>query len=566
MHASKRSGVKKGRLPVGVRIEGLESRELLTASFSVSSVITPGSTPTTPGFDAGVAVTTVGSGTSAVTYVVGVYTNPEAGEAVSATKFGDLNLNKANTSPTVNSPGVLSTIKTAGAIAQGGLNCFVAKYNASGGFVWATEFYELGKGGFEPQNQIGAITVAGGNVYVTGQAMDPMQFGPKSNTLNAPSQAKYTCSDGGIYTVSLNATSGNVNWVATLDGFGFGRAIATNAAGDVFIGGEFQFAFGAELSGTTVPFTEVDSQGSQDAFVAEYSPSGGLLKFTPYSAGSNSGNQSEIRDMTMVGTNLYIAGDFNGALFGVTANAGSDGFLQDLSLGSNPSPTVAAPLTPIGKPLIVAGVGGNAGALDQIRTIAVSSGNIYIGGRFAANATVQSGTQALSVPVALTTSTTIAATGGTAGYVLEVNGSTVLHDWMLGGAAKGGHAQVNAIDVDSSGKVYATGSYNGKFATSFGTVITTSDDLYVAELTNTLTVAKFSPYSDPNNSGNDSGNGIAVSSTGNVDVVGVFNGQINFGPFTVTSNVDDPIHGTDDDPTPPKKAGFGGFFLISLLE
>ncbi len=139
---------------------------------------------------------------------------------------------------------------------------FIAKYDATGSVLWAkkagTLYLEFG---------YGVATDAAGNVFATGFFSSPtITFG--SFTLT-----NYSTNNGDdIYLVKYDG-AGTVLWAKSIGGASqdMGYALATNAAGDVYLGGRFQSPSIVVGNDTLLNF------GSTDILIAKYDAAGNFL-------------------------------------------------------------------------------------------------------------------------------------------------------------------------------------------------------------------------------------------------------------------------------------------------
>lgn len=142
-------------------------------------------------------------------------------------------------------------------ISAGGMDIFVAKFDAAGNLLWAQH------GGGNGDEYSGGIAVdAMGNCYVTGYCLSNATFGSKS------------ISGFGSYDVFLAKydTNGECQWLLDAGGPSddWGEAVAVNANGDIFLTGNFQ---GTAVFGNH----QISTNGDRDVFVARYDSLGNCL-------------------------------------------------------------------------------------------------------------------------------------------------------------------------------------------------------------------------------------------------------------------------------------------------
>ncbi len=157
---------------------------------------------------------------------------------------------------------------------QGNEDCFVAKYDKDGNYVWA---FGLGNTGANTQERAWDIaTDASGNSYVVGGFHGTMNFNPLGTAMN------YTLPDtlSGLFITRYNS-NGICQWVVMLDAqctsvFNEGYATCDlDDNGNLYVAGNFR--------GTAIDFnplgtsTTLSSSGLTDIFIARYNATNGSL-------------------------------------------------------------------------------------------------------------------------------------------------------------------------------------------------------------------------------------------------------------------------------------------------
>ena len=147
------------------------------------------------------------------------------------------------------------TIGSTTLTSAGSNDVFVAKYDTSGTAQWARSI-----GGTGSDTGYGIATDSAGNVYVTGIYSGTATFAPGTTLTSAGYNDAF---------VTKYDTSGTVQWAESIGGTNTdsGYGIATDSGGNVYVTGSYQ-GTATFASGTTLT-----SAGSNDAFVAKYSPS-----------------------------------------------------------------------------------------------------------------------------------------------------------------------------------------------------------------------------------------------------------------------------------------------------
>ncbi len=300
--------------------------------------------------------------------------------------------------------------------------------------------------------------------------------------------------------------------------------MATDPAGDTLVTGSFRGTATFSPTASNAGFT---SANTQDSFVAKYSPTGAILwartfagQSTTTSSGSTSTSTYAVGQGSAVAIdglgNVFVAGSFDGTVnFGTTANP---------NLVSSPTTTEAfvAKLDAQGNLLWVRDDVASA-TYDNDPANALSldgQGGVILAGTFEDSATFG--------PIRLQ------AVGASEAFVarFDAGGNTT---WAVASqGTAGSNAQATGVAVDSSGNIALTGFYSGTVRFGSGPTTSTfksngSDDALVWKLDpsgNLLWGRSFG------STDYDAGNGVAVDSSNNVEVIGTFSGSVNFSTGT----------------------------------
>jgi len=298
-----------------------------------------------------------------------------------------------------------------------------------------------------------------------------------------------------------------------------GRAIAVDAAGNVYVaGGTDSSAFP-----TTVGALATTSNGGQDVFVAKLNPSGSALVYSTYLGGSN-------RDFGLAiavdaSGNAYVTGLTDSTDFATTVGA------LDTTYNGTTDAFVAK-LNATGDTLLYSTYLGGANH-DYGRAIAVDvAGNAYVTGD----------TDATDFPAAGAFDTTHNGSSDVFLSKLNPSGGALVYSTYLGGSS----SDVGfALALDAAWSAYVTGiTASTDFPTTGGAVDTThngSYDVFVAKVNADGRVLAYSTYLGGD--GSDSGNAIAVDASGNAYVTG----STGSSAFPTTAGAVDTTHNGSSD-------------------
>jgi hypothetical protein len=294
--------------------------------------------------------------------------------------------------------------------------------------------------------------------------------------------------------------NGEVDWweAVRMGGAGIDRVlhIAVNSSGNAYITGFFSET---AVFGTTT----LTSAGSDDIYVAKVD-SGGNFLWAKRAGGAKTDFGVGIA-LDSSG-NACITGRFEGtAVFGTTT-------LTSAGVGD----IYLAKVDSRGNFLWATRAGGTDS--DRGNGIVVdSSGNAYIAGEFEGTAVFGA--------------TTLTSAGSDDIYVAKVDsGGNFLWAKRAGGVSS---VSGNSIAVDSSGNAYITGRFSGTAV--FGATTLTSagsDDTYIAKVDSG---GNFLWAKRAGGINHDRGIGIAVDSSGNAYITGMFRETAVFGATTLTS-------------------------------
>jgi hypothetical protein len=199
---------------------------------------------------------------------------------------------------------------TANLTSAGGGDIFIAKYDASGNYVWANRV-----GGPNSDSGLGLAVDGSGNVHLTGFFTNTVDFDPGAGTANLVSVGA-----GDIFIAKYDA-SGNYVWakgVGGASGDDIGSGIGLDGNGNIYLTGYFQ--------GTNLDFdpgagtANLTSAGVFDIFIAKYEASGNYVW-----ANRVGGTSADISyGLALDGSgNMHITGYFEGANVDFDPGAGT---------------------------------------------------------------------------------------------------------------------------------------------------------------------------------------------------------------------------------------------------
>ena len=355
----------------------------------------------------------------------------------------------------------------------------------------------FGLSGFDT-DAAGVAIDSSDNIYITGTSQGTNLFGK-----NATSG---TTDD--IFVAKLNS-SGVVQWVYTAGGTGRdrGRKIALDSSGNIYVVGYYQ---------NTVDFGggNVTSNGSWDAFILKLNSSGTFQWVKSY--GGSTGNDLGRDVVVDSNDNVIMLGTFRGT---VNFDSGDGG--GEVNYTSNDYDVFLIRLNSSGIWQSVWRT-ENSGSADG-RALAIDSNNVtYLTGSF--SGTVKFGddtyTAANSNDLFIHKIDT---------YTLGALQPTYTSNIDTTQKAKG-------ISVDSSGNIYATGTFQNTVNFGGGNITTSGKDIYLLKLNSSLAfqwVKRFA--TDDGEAGQAFGTAIAIDDDGNVYSVGQIGGNYNLGGQAVVS-------------------------------
>jgi autotransporter-associated beta strand protein len=384
---------------------------------------------------------------------------------------------------------------------NGGDDAFVSKLTIAGGFRFARQL-----GGASNDAGGGIVVDSVENVYTTGFFQDTADFDPGVAASTMPSLG---VEDVFLWGLDIGGNLAlAVTFGAAANGVDEGRAIARDAAGNVYVAGNFHGAVDFDPSaGVTI----LSAAGNQDIFIARYSATGALAWARQIGAANNFEQALGIA-LDSAG-NVYTTGSFNGTVdfnpgLGVTnlASAGIDDVFV-VQLDMNGAFGWARSFGSTGSDI------GQAITVDP-------SGSVYTTGSFEGTVDFDPGAGV----------TPLTSAGGEDVFVSKLDGTgAFLAAFVFGGASSDGGS---GVAVDLAGNICTTGFFNGTadFDPSAAVQNVTSaglEDAFVAKFTGggALVFA-----AGVGGAARDGGAGIAVDAAGNLFVAGGFMDTADFDP------------------------------------
>ena len=343
---------------------------------------------------------------------------------------------------------------TSNLTSAGSNDIFVSKLDSSGNFVWAKAM-----GGTDNDYSGSVVLDPSGNIYITGSFNSTADFDPGAGTSNLISAGLRDA-----FITKLD-TSGNFVFAkkmgGTSDDFTY-SSMALDSSGNIYITGSFESTVDFDPGAGTSNLT---SAGLSDSFIVKLDSSGIFVFAKKIGGIGNDVPESLALDS---GGNVYISGYFNNTvdfdpgagISNLTTLVSNDGFIFKLDSSGN---FVWANKTADGYPGY-----GYSMALD-------SSGGVYTIGSFYNTTDFDPGVGVYN----------LTSSGGGDIYIskLDSSGNFV---WAKAISVTGGEYGVS-VTADSSGNVYATGSFSGTadLDPGSGTVNLTSagsDDIFLLKL------------------------------------------------------------------------------------
>lgn len=319
---------------------------------------------------------------------------------------------------------------------SGGKDCFFAKYNSNGDYIWAKRFSSTGDDAGTGIALIPSDTV----IYITGffGGLSP-EFVDSFNTTEGT--LSNTAGDKDIF-IAKYLTDGTFKWAKAIGGSGEDIATAIDASDEyAVITGSFQNA-SVDFGGG---FLLDAATGSKSAFVAKFHEDDGACGLANSLGGATSSDKAGGTGIAIYGTGIYVTGGFKGIIdfpnsgttVSFTSTGGQDAFFAKYQTNNN---------LDFARP-----IGGNSSADSAFayNIVVDISNNVYLTGAIAGQVNFSTSTGSVT--------DTLISTGGADIFFTkyDANGDESWARRMGSIKADKGYG----IAVDNAENVYLTGSF-----------------------------------------------------------------------------------------------------------
>lgn len=395
-------------------------------------------------------------------------------------------------------------VGTANLTSNGGIDIFLAKYDATGAYLWA-----INMGGTSTE-YVQSVTVdASGNAIVTGMFYGTADFDPGIGTVNLTTNgnadiflAKYDANGTYMWATSIGGTSNDE-----------GYSVAVDASGNALVTGRFNGTVDFNPGSGT---SNLSTSGSYNVFLAKYDASG-VYQWAIQMGGTS--NDYGIDVTVDASGNALVTGQFYNTVdfdpgagtANLTSNGSSDIFL--------------AKYDDMGTYMWAINMGNGNG--EYSRAVAMdASGNVLVTGYFQGTVDYNPGVGTANL-----------SSNGAADIFLAKYDASGTYMWAIniGGASNDISA---SIAVDSSDNILMTGFFHG--TADFDPGVSTANrisngaaDIFLAKYDATGTYMWATSIGGTNA---DLSYSLALDGSGNVLVTGYFSSTADFNPGIVTNN------------------------------
>ena len=352
-------------------------------------------------------------------------------------------------------------------------------------------------GGSQVETDIAGVAVdSSDNIYITGTSNGTNVFGSSVTSGNTDN----------IFVVKLNS-SGVVQWVYTAGGGGRdrGRKIALDSSGNIYVVGYYQ---------NTVDFGggNVISNGSFDAFILKLNSSGTFQWVKSY--GGSTGNDLGRDVVVDSNDNVIMLGTFRGT---VNFDNGDGGGVVNYTSNDYDIFLIRLNSSGIWQSVWVT---TNNGSADG-RALAIDSNNVtYLTGSYSGSVTFGANNRT--------------ATNSNDLFIHKIDTYDNDNNTQLTYALNVDTTQkAKGIAVDSSGNIYATGTFQNTVNFGGGNITSSGKDIYLLKLNSSFAFQWVKRFAvDNGEAGPAIGTAVTVDEDGNVYSVGEIGGTFDLGGGT----------------------------------
>ena len=352
-------------------------------------------------------------------------------------------------------------------------------------------------GGSQVETDIAGVAVdSSDNIYITGTSNGTNVFGSSVTSGNTDN----------IFVVKLNS-SGVVQWVYTAGGGGRdrGRKIALDSSGNIYVVGYYQ---------NTVDFGggNVTSNGSFDAFILKLNSSGTFQWVKSY--GGSTGNDLGRDVVVDSNDNVIILGTFRGT---VNFDNGDGGGVVNYTSNDYDIFLIRLNSSGIWQSVWVT---TNNGSADG-RALAIDSNNVtYLTGSYSGSVTFGANNRTASNSNDL--------------FIHKIDTYDNENNTQLTYAPNVDTTQkAKGLFIDSSGNIYATGTFQNTVNFGGGNITTSGKDIYLLKLNSSFAFQWVKRFAvDNGEAGPAIGTAVTVDEDGNVYSVGEIGGTFDLGGGT----------------------------------